>query len=99
MSGPIQHKAGGIKARDVEQYIKSMGFEKGIQRVCVELAEQQRALEHTQITVAQTLDQMTDIIMQFSEVAGNMKNAHEDLIKRMQGTDRPDLPSAHGEDN
>lgn len=89
--------AGGLKARDVEMYIKQMGFEPGVKRCLAELAENQRALEHTQIQVAQALDQMTNLIQQFSIVAGRMKESHEDLIKRMQGSDRPDLPSALGE--
>lgn len=93
----LKNVTGLIKARDIDHAFKTLGFEAAVRKYLPEMAEQQRALEHTQTLCAQALDQMTDLIMQFSDVAGRLKESHQDLVAKMQGNDRPDLPSARGE--
>lgn len=74
-----------IKGREVEDIIKNRGFEKGVMYILVTLIERSNSLEKALIDVSQQLNQMVNIIDQFTHVAENMKRSHERMEKRLKG--------------
>lgn len=68
-----------LRAREVEDQIKQRGFERGTVWCLQTLAEQQIALQQDMRTLAELVDQQTNIIMQFATVSENMKNALDKL--------------------
>lgn len=68
-----------LRAREVEDQIKQRGYERGVVWCLQTLAEQQIALQQDMRTLAELVDQQTNIIMQFATVSQNMKNALDNL--------------------
>lgn len=68
-----------IRAREIEGELRNRGPEKGVLYVLQVLAEQQIALQKDMRTLAQSVEQMADIITQFTTVTENMKQAIETI--------------------
>ncbi len=80
-----QPSFGGLKARNVESIIRAHGFDKGIVICLVQLAEYQTVIRESQMEMAGMLDQMVDVVANFSTVAENMSNAVTQLQKKDSG--------------
>ena len=76
---------GGLKARDVADHVRTMGFEKGVFHCIVKLAEYQTVIRESQMEMAQLLDKVIDLTGDFSTIAANMKNAVTELQKKETG--------------
>jgi hypothetical protein len=70
-----------IKARDIRTILQEKGAEKGIIYLFETFAEQDRDLERQLKSMAEMLDQMTDIITSITAVGENMKAT----IERING--------------
>lgn len=79
-----------IRAREIEQELKSRGPEKGTLYVLQVLAEQQIALQKDMRDLAVSVNQMADIIQSVVTVGENMKTTIERLNSDMDddGLDR-----------
>ena len=77
-----------IKAREVRERLKGR-VDPQVQYVCEALAEQQGVQLQMINSLAEMLDQQTNIIMQFTAVATNMKSAIDNMNK-MRGIDKED---------
>ena len=73
---------GGLKARDIAPTIRAHGFDKGVVQCITKLAEYQTVIRESQLEMATMLSQMTDIVAEFSVIAGNMKNAIEAVERK-----------------
>ena len=82
---PDKISFGGLKARDVADHVRTMGFEKGIFHCVVKLAEYQTVIRESQMEMAGMLDQMVDVVANFSTVAENTSNAVTQLQKKDSG--------------
>lgn len=76
-----------LKERDIEDRIKNMGFERGVMFVLLEQTGEIRQLEKALISLAQQVDQMAALMAQFVTVAGNMKDAHQRVLRMMPSED------------
>lgn len=84
-----------LKVREIEQRLKTMG-EQGLRFVILEMAEEIKQLEKTCIEVSRQVDQMATLMGQFVAVAGEMKKAHQRVLRMIP---REDLPPTRGEPN
>jgi tRNA threonylcarbamoyladenosine modification (KEOPS) complex Cgi121 subunit len=80
-----------LKERDIEDRIKNMGFERGAMFVLLEQTGEIKQLEKALIDLAKQVDQMAEMMAQFVTVAGNMKDAHQRVL-RMLPSDDDSLP-------
>ena len=76
-----------IRAREIEQELKSRGTERGTLYVLQVLAEQQIALQKDMRNLAQSVDQMANIIQSVVTVGENMKATIERLSSDMDNSD------------
>jgi tRNA threonylcarbamoyladenosine modification (KEOPS) complex Cgi121 subunit len=79
-----------LKERDIEDRIKNMGFERGAMFVLLEQTGEIKQLEKALIDLAKQVDQMAEMMAQFVTVAGNMKDAHQRVLRMLPPDD--DLP-------
>jgi hypothetical protein len=68
-----------------------MGFERGAMFVLLEQTGEIKQLEKALIDLAKQVDQMAEMMAQFVTVAGNMKDAHQRVL-RMLPSDDDSLP-------
>jgi hypothetical protein len=80
-----------LKERDIEDRVKNMGFERGAMFVLLEQTGEIKQLEKALIDLAKQVDQMAEMMAQFVTVAGNMKDAHQRVL-RMLPSDDDSLP-------
>jgi phage/plasmid primase-like uncharacterized protein len=80
-----------LKEREIESRIKNMGFERGTVFVLLEQTGEIRQLEKALIDLAKQVDQMAEMMAQFVTIAGNMKDAHQRVL-RMLPSDDDSLP-------
>src|SRR3954469_19568594 len=81
---PCQHPEAGvhvmaIKERDVVDRIKNMGFERGVAFILLEHTGEISQIEKALVSLAKQVDQMAELMAQFVAVAGNMKDAHQQV--------------------
>jgi hypothetical protein len=81
-----------MMARDVNDKLKELGFERGTAHLLQIILEQQSAHKHEMREMQAMLNKMTDILMSLTVVGEQMK-AETERMQRKFG-DRPDLPSA-----
>ena len=74
------------RARDVQFHLKGH-VEPKVLRVLCALAEKNHFLEKTVAELAAMQNQTIEIVTQFSDVAGNMKNKMQSIEKSLQGED------------
>jgi hypothetical protein len=80
-----------LKEREIESRIKNMGFERGTVFVLLEQTGEIRQLEKALIDLAKQVDQMAEMMAQFVTIAGNMRDAHQRVL-RMLPSDDDSLP-------
>jgi hypothetical protein len=80
-----------LKERDIEDRVKNMGFERGTVFVLLEQTGEIRQLEKALIDLAKQVDQMAEMMAQFVTIAGNMRDAHQRVL-RMLPSDDDSLP-------
>jgi hypothetical protein len=80
-----------LKERDVEERLRNMGFERGVTYILLEQVGEIRQLEKAMLELSQQLDKMAAMMSAFVAVAGNMKDAHQRVL-RMMPSDDDDLP-------
>lgn len=81
-----------LKVRNFEELVRSAGFERALTMTVRELIEQHHQLEQNQLDIGMQLNQMTDLLQNFVQVAGNMKQAHQEMLKRLPPDDSIEIP-------
>ena len=79
-----------MMARDVNDKLKELGFERGTAHILQQIIEQQSAFKHEMREMQNMLDKMIGILTQLTAVGEQMK-AETERMQRKFG-DRPDLP-------
>lgn len=72
-----------LKEKEIMERVKNTGFEKGVMWSLLEMAGEIKQLEKNLVDCSQQLDQMASLMAQFVNIAGNMKEAHQTLLRRM----------------
>ncbi len=78
-----------MKAREIEGYLRAMGFEKGIVYCITAISEMNGVQQKQLMDMAAQLDQMSDIVSNFATISEEMNKN----VKRMQAMlPEDDLP-------
>lgn len=72
-----------LKEKEIQERIKNAGFERGTMWCLLEMAGEIKQLEANLVDCSKQLDQMASLMAQFVNIAGNMKEAHQTLLRRM----------------
>ena len=81
-----------LKGRNFEELVKSAGFERAVVMTLRELIEEHNQIEKLLIENSQNMNQMVDLIQNFTVVAENMKGAHDTVMKRLGPERSIELP-------
>lgn len=87
-----------IRGRDIEQLLRSRGFERGTTHALVALAEQHSHLRKEVLDIANLVNQMSEIIQGMTAVAENMKVAVERINREMDTEDMSPATQLLGDD-
>lgn len=85
----------GIKVREYDGRIQTMGFERATRQTVAELIEENNDLERNVIDMAMTLNKMVDLIGNFNQVGEKLKEEVSDLRNKIGN--ETDAPPAMGE--
>lgn len=83
-----------LREREIEERLRTMGFERGAAYCLKELAGENAQLEKALQECGLQLTQMASILEQFTVVALKMKEAHQSILRKLPSDD-PDLPRVH----
>ena len=78
-----------MKAREVENYLNSMGFEKGSSYCLKAIAEHSVVQQQQLIDMAAQLDEMVNILSNFMVIGENLKNNMDKLKSKFPEDDLP----------
>lgn len=73
-----------LRAKDIEDQLRHRGSERGTVYCLQVLAEQQIALQRDMRTLAEMMEQMTDILQSVTLVGENMKNVLDSVGKQKE---------------
>ena len=77
-----------IKAREIRERLKGR-ITPELSTVLEALAEEQSVVRQQQLDTAQAIDKITDIVMQFTTVAENMKSVIESMERKRDDNGEP----------
>ena len=79
-----------MRARDVKDKLKEMGFERGTAHILQVICERQSAFDQEMKAMQQMLNKMSDIMLSLTVVGEQMKKETENM--RQTYRERDDLP-------
>ena len=85
-----------LKARDVQGHLKAHGYEKGTELMFKVLAEEQGAMRESIAQLAEMMNQLSDIIVQVTQIGEHQADAITKVQKTLgHHDDKPTTRDGH----